>query len=74
MFGKKRHKDEQAKGHEVQRTPYRYGGSLGWVASMMDPETSSWKPMPLNNVEPKPDERQPESHDQAQPPDGEGTK
>jgi len=27
-----------------ERTPYKYGGSLGWVASMMDPATSSWKP------------------------------
>ena len=26
-----------------ERTAYKYGGSLGWIASMIDPETSSWK-------------------------------
>lgn len=29
---------------EGERTPYKSGGSLGWVASMIDPGTSSWKP------------------------------
>ena len=28
-----------------KRTPYKYGGSLGWIASMIDPNTSSWKPI-----------------------------
>jgi hypothetical protein len=27
-----------------ERTPYKHGGSLGWVASVIDPDTSSWKP------------------------------
>jgi hypothetical protein len=29
---------------KAKRTPYKYGGSLGWIASMIDPETSRWKP------------------------------
>jgi hypothetical protein len=34
-----------------KRTPYKYGGSLGWIASMIDPETSSWKPIRRTKAE-----------------------
>jgi len=48
MFRIKKHQESgRVETPTVRRTPYRYGGSLGWLASMLDPETSSWKPMSL---------------------------
>ena len=38
----------------AERTPYKYGGSLGWAASMIDPETSSWKA--TSRQKPKPEQ------------------
>jgi hypothetical protein len=45
-------------GPKAERTPYKYGGSLGWVASMIDPETSSWKA--TNRPKPKPQQADPD--------------
>lgn len=47
----------------VGRTPYRYGGSLGWLPSMLDPETSSWKPMSLKRQRELGTQREPDSKD-----------
>ena len=52
MVYKKSEKNELAERPKGERTPYKYGGSLGWVASMIDPETSSWNPMRLRKNEP----------------------
>lgn len=60
MDDKKREKSGRVERPEGKRTPYKYGGSLGWIASMIDPETSSWKPGRRPKVERMQDDR-PES-------------
>ena len=48
-----------------KRTPYKYGGSLGWIASMIDPETSGWKPALPKQKQTSGDSREPDAKDES---------
>jgi hypothetical protein len=58
MKNKKPENSERTAEPRPVRTPYKYGGSLGWIMSIMDPETSSWKRAnPLEQDSDAPDRR-----------------
>lgn len=60
MGDEKRKTEGRVERPKSARTPYKYGGSLGWIASMIDPDTSSWKPTRPSDDRTQADRREPE--------------